>query len=101
MPKIPVTMAPVTSSQIAAIGHDAENNHLYVQFHPSKKEQEAGKAGSVYRYDNFEASHHAALLGHDEKCQTREGHSIGSHFIHNVKRKPEDHPYLRVNQDEE
>ena len=38
--KIPdrVTMQPVESSQIKAIGHDSQENHLYVEFHPSKKE---------------------------------------------------------------
>jgi hypothetical protein len=45
-----LTMTPVTSSNIAAVGHDG--SALYVQF----------QNGGLYRYPSVGADHHAALL---------------------------------------
>jgi hypothetical protein len=99
--KIPdrVTMTPVTSSQIKAIGHDAQENHLYVEFHPGKKTPE--KPGSVYRYGGIEAAHHNALLGVDADGKAVDGHSIGSHFGRHIKGNPEAHPFTRLNMEED
>ena len=69
--KIPdhVTMTPVTSSQISAIGHDAETRQMYVEF-PKKT-----GPSSVYLYENV---------------------SVGSHFIQNIKNAPIAFPFSKL-----
>ena len=98
--KIPdrVTMQPVESSQIKAIGHDSQENHLYVEFHPSKKEPDKR---SIYRYGNFESSHHSALMGMDADGEKIADHSFGSHFTRHIKSNPTAHPYVRLNMEAE
>lgn len=95
--KIPdhVTMAPVQSSQIKAIGHDAQANHLYINFPPGKKNPDG--MGSVYRYDGVDAAKHAALLGVADPTTGLkvENHSIGRHFGQHIKANP-DHPYKKL-----
>ena len=49
-------MQPVESSQIAAIGHDAETNTLAVRFKNWK-----GVPTSLYHYRNFNAEDFAAF----------------------------------------
>lgn len=78
-----IAMDAVDSSQIAAIGHDAETNTLAVQFAPRKD----GTPGSVYHYSNFTADDFSDFANAD---------SIGSHFHRNIKRCPEKFPYVKV-----
>lgn len=79
-----VTMKPVASSQISAIGYDATTNQLYVDFGKPPKH-------SVYRYDNVDANLHAALMG-----EGVENHSVGRYFIRNIKNAPEKYPYAKL-----
>lgn len=58
------TMTPVTSSNIAAIGHDGE--HLYVRF----------TSGKTYRYADVPAADHEAFANAD---------SHGRHFNDHIK----------------
>lgn len=83
-----VTMAPVQSSQIHSIGHDAEKNRMYVQF-----KNKAGEPSSTYSYGNISADDHAKLLGRD----AGENHSIGSHFGRHIKADPAKHPFTKLN----
>ena len=69
-------MQPVTSSQIAAIGHQ-EPQTLLVRFHN----------GTVYSYANVSPETFAALLMAD---------SVGKAFNTLIKAKPHEHPYTRV-----
>lgn len=94
--KIPshVQMAPVQSSQIKEIGHDAQAGHLYVRFHAKNG------PGSVYRYADVPVDKHQALLGIDaETGQPINGHSIGKHFGANFKSN-QAHPWTKLNLDE-
>lgn len=76
-----ITMHPVVSSQIAAIGHDPQTNTLAIQF-PSKT-----GSGSLYYYQNFTADQFAAF---------KAAESIGSHFIRNIKPQTVKHPFVRI-----
>lgn len=60
------TMQPVTSSNVAAVGHDAGSNQLHVRF----------KNGSHYVYDGIDARAFQQLL---------KAPSIGSHIAHQIK----------------
>lgn len=57
-------MQPVTSSNIAAIGHDG--NDLYVRF----------ASGKTYRYADVPAGDHDAFINAD---------SHGKHFVEHIK----------------
>lgn len=81
MKAIAITMQPVESSQIAAIGHDAENKVLAIQF-ASKS-----GAGSLYHYQNFDAEQFAAFAGSE---------SVGKHFYAHIKPFAEKHPYAKI-----
>lgn len=76
-----ITMDSVESSQIEAIGYDAESQTLAIQF--------KGKAGpgSVYHYSNFTTEDFAAL---------KNSESIGSHFYKNIKPFADKYPYERI-----
>lgn len=76
-----IAMAPVKSSQIAAIGHDPVTNTLAIQF-ASKS-----GSGSVYHYSNFDADSFKAF---------RDAESIGSHFGKHIKPHVDRHPYVKV-----
>jgi hypothetical protein len=80
-PRPSITMNPVESSQIEAIGHDAATNTLAIQF--------KGKAGpgSIYHYANFSAE-----LFRD----FRSAESIGSHFYKCIKPCSDRFPYVKV-----
>lgn len=65
MPK-EITMNPVTSSNIEAIGHCSDTNTLAVRF----------KGGSVYHYPDCDKGVHDALVG---------AKSVGQHFHQNIK----------------
>ena len=69
-------MLPVNSSNIAAIGHDASEALMHVQF----------TSGSVYEYESVSADEHAELLA---------APSVGSHFAKHFKRNPL-HPFRQV-----
>lgn len=79
MKTIPVSK--VKSSQIHAIGHDADSNTLAVQFHGK-----GGVPGAIYHYANVSADQHAEMLKDD---------SIGSHFGKHFKQNPK-HPFTRL-----
>lgn len=80
--KIPaIALAPVESSQIHAIGHDAATNTLAIQF-----KSKAG-AGSVYHYANFTTEDFTAF---------KESKSIGAHFGQNIKNSTEKYPFTKV-----
>jgi hypothetical protein len=76
-----IEMAPVKSSQIAAIGHDPETNTLAIQF-PSKS-----GTGSVYHYSNFTAEDFAAFSAAESK---------GAHFGKHIKPLAEKFPFLKI-----
>ncbi|HEX8610204.1 MAG TPA: KTSC domain-containing protein [Telluria sp.] len=65
-----ITLTPVTSSQIAAIGFCTETNTLAVQFFHK------GAPGNVYQYANFSADDYAAFAGAE---------SVGKHFYKHIK----------------
>lgn len=76
-----ITMQPVVSSQLAAIGHDAESNTLAIQF-ASKSDP-----GSLYHYRNFTAEDFAAFAAAD---------SVGKHFYAHIKPFADKHPYEKI-----
>ena len=77
-----ITLDSVESSQIAAIGHDAETNILAIRF-----KSKSGAKGSLYEYDNVSADEFAAF---------RDAASIGSYFYKNIKPFPEKYPYTKI-----
>lgn len=64
-----VKLEPVKSSNIEAVGYDAETQELQVQF----------KGGSVYAYDSVPEEIHLELIGN--------GEGIGGRFHKKVKDK--------------
>jgi hypothetical protein len=74
-----ITMTPVQSSQIQAIGHDPASNTLAIQF-------KSGKA-PVYHYANVDGE----LF---ERFRTAE--SIGSFFYKTIKPHADKYPYTRA-----
>lgn len=54
-------MVPVTSSNIAEIGHDPQTNTLGVRFNARRGAPE-GTKGPLYHYANVPAEKHAALM---------------------------------------
>jgi hypothetical protein len=72
-------MDSVESSQILAVGYDAETQTLAIQF--------KGGTRAVYHYANVTAEDFTAHRGAE---------SIGSHFYRNIKPFPEKYPYVRV-----
>jgi hypothetical protein len=57
---------PVTSSNIASVGHDPATNTLEIEF----------KGGGVYHYAGVDAAKHAALVN---------ASSVGGHFHQHIK----------------
>lgn len=72
--KAPVAMYPVTSSQIMYIGHDLNNNILYVTF----------KNGQTYAYEG---------VPRQEFLELKESDSVGSYFAENIKSS---YPYTKL-----
>lgn len=66
-----LTLVPVQSSNIAAIGYDSGQRRLAVQF-------KGDGAGRLYHYDNVSVSDHADLVG---------AQSIGTHFATHIRGK--------------
>lgn len=67
----PIPMAPVTSNQVAAIGHDPATNTLAVTF--------TRGLGHVYHYPDVSAELHAEFVGAE---------SIGKFFGRHIKPLP-------------
>lgn len=61
-----MTLSPVESSNIRAIGYDGARRHLYIEF----------KAAGLYRYDDVPPQTVAAFMG---------ATSIGQHFHRHIK----------------
>lgn len=80
-----IALSAVTSSQIAAIGHDPETNTLAVQFNPRKERGEV--TGPIYHYSGFDADKYKAFS---------EAKSIGGHFYAQIKDETHRHPYVKV-----
>ncbi|MDE3023689.1 MAG: KTSC domain-containing protein [Pseudomonadota bacterium] len=76
-----IAMDAVSSSQIAAIGHDSKTKTLAIRF-TSKS-----GTGSLYHYANFDDEAFAAFKGAE---------SIGSHFYKHIKPFPDKYPYTKV-----
>jgi hypothetical protein len=86
IPRTPITMMPVESSQIAAIGHDPNTSTLAIRFQPK-----AGfEQGSLYHYANASAEFFARF---------REAETIGGFFYQNIKKKSDELPYVQVEPD--
>lgn len=77
-----ITMDSVESSQIHAIGHDAESKTLAIQFKNYK-----GELGSTYHYANFTADDFAAF---------KAAASIGSHFDKHIKNETQKYPFTKI-----
>jgi hypothetical protein len=82
-PTSPITMIPVESSQIAAIGHSPELNVLAIQFPPKK----STGISDIYHYQNVDAVMFAEFLAAE---------SQGSYFIQNIKKHDDKFPYAKV-----
>lgn len=80
---ISADLLPVESTQLAAIGHDAETNTLYIQFKARPDEVE----GSIYSYQNVTPE-----LFDD----FRRARSIGSFFYNNIKPEVAKYPYTKI-----
>lgn len=70
-------MQTVTSSNIAAIGHNADTSTLRITFN----------SGTSYDYQNIPESLFRELLVAE---------SVGSFFTRNIKSQPEVYPYTKV-----
>jgi hypothetical protein len=70
-PYTPIPMAPVTSNQVAAIGHDPATNTLAVTF--------TRGPGHIYHYQDVSPELHAEFVGAE---------SIGSFFGQHIKPLP-------------
>jgi hypothetical protein len=80
-----ITMDSIESSQIEAIGFDAETQTLAIQF-----KAKGTAPGSLYRYSNVTAEDFAAF---------RDAESIGSHFYRHIKPFKDKYPYVRIETD--
>lgn len=78
-----ITLTPVTSSQISAIGHDPETKTLRIQFATKNPE----KPGSIYDYSNFSEEDYANFLKSESK---------GKFFGAFIKSSPAKYPYTKV-----
>lgn len=77
-----ITMDSVESSQIDAVGFDADTQTLAIQF-----KGKGDAPGSVYHYSNFTPEDFAAFKGAE---------SIGRYFYKNIKPAKDKYPYVRV-----
>ncbi|MDY0975024.1 KTSC domain-containing protein [Massilia sp. CFBP9012] len=76
-----ITVTPVESSRIVAIGHAPESNTLAIQF------KRGDAAGPVYHYQNVDAEQFQQFQGAE---------SIGSHFYKHIKPFAEKFPYQKM-----
>ena len=77
----------VESSQIAEVGYDHTSGTLGIRFKPTRKQQEAGQAGSEYHYTNVSPEMHQELITAD---------SVGKYFGENIKPFPQLYPYTKI-----
>lgn len=77
-----INMDSVESSQLAAIGYDAETQTLAIQF-----KAKGTAPGSLYHYANVTPEDFAAF---------RDAESIGSHFYKFIKPFKDKYPYTRI-----
>src|SRR5690606_10797672 len=77
-----IPLVAVDSSQINAIGHDAEISTLAIQFKGWK-----GEVGATYHYQNFTAEDFEAF---------KAAESLGRHFGKNIKPFADKYPYTKV-----
>lgn len=77
-----IELAPVESSQLAAVGYDAATATLAIRFNGK-----GDKPGSLYHYANFGETDWAAL---------RDAESKGSHFIRQIKPHADRYPCVRI-----
>jgi hypothetical protein len=82
-----VTMHPVDSSLIEAIGHDPIFRALLVRFASRKP----GQRGALYRYENF---------GDTDWQAFRDAESKGAYFQQLIKPHPDRYPFARVGEDQ-
>lgn len=78
-----ITLSPVVSSQLAAIGHCPATNRLAIQF----KSWRADQPGSVYHYSDFDAAAFEAF---------RTAESLGSYFKKFIKPFDDRFPYVKI-----
>lgn len=86
IPRTPITMMPVDSSQIAAIGHDPNTETLAIRFKP----KDGMVVGSLYHYAGVDASLFGAF---------RAAPSTGNFFYANIKPNVDEFPYVKVEAD--
>lgn len=79
-----ITLAPIESSQLEAIGHDAATRTLAVRFKGKE-----GQRGPLYHYADVTTEQFNEMVA---------APSSNSWFIHNVKRKADRHPYKRIDE---
>lgn len=72
-PRPEITLHAVNSSQVKAVGYDAESKTLVAQF--------TRGAGAIYHYPGFSAEDHKAFI---------EAESIGKHFGKHIQHLPFD-----------
>lgn len=77
-----IQLTPVKSSQIAAIGYDANSQTLAIQF-----KGKGDAPGSVYHYANFTA---------EDWAEFQAAESVGSHFYRHIKPRADRFPYTRI-----
>lgn len=76
-----IKLNAVNSSQIMAIGHDAESSTMAVQF------KNGDQPGPIYHYNNVTPEFFAEFSGAE---------SIGSFFYKWIKPKPDVYPFVKV-----
>jgi hypothetical protein len=74
MPKQPIPLVNVESSQIQAVGYHPESQTLAVRFHPRGDQ----KTGATYHYPNVPAETYVAL---------RDAESVGRYFGSNIRKQ--------------
>lgn len=80
-----IEMHEVESSQIHAIGHDAETNTLAIRFTRGFGRDQ--RPGALYHYKNVTAEDFAAF---------RDSESKGKHFGAHIKSNVEKYPFERI-----
>lgn len=65
-----MTLTPVESSNIQAVGHDPATSELHIRFH----------SGKIYQFANVSAGQHAEFMAAPSK---------GQHFHRNFRGRPE------------
>lgn len=80
-----ITMIPVESSQIVAIGHDPETNTLAIRFWNGYGDKRV--VGPLYHYQNFNQADFDAF---------KTAESAGTHFGKFIRHETAKYPYTLV-----